>query len=98
MADGGGRRLETPTKLLAREAGVSVVHRHRPPSKPQGKSFCVLFSKSTSPYLGVGEQKSPSEWKGFFLLAYRESKDMSSMADTSVEISPMLGAQWLTAD
>lgn len=63
------------------------------PQKRKAKVFVYFFSKSTSPYLGVGEQKSPPLWEGLFSLVYRESKDMSSMADTSVEISPMLGAQ-----
>lgn len=65
-------------------------------SKTKGASFCVLFEKTTSLYRGVGCEtniKKPFFCGRAFVLVYRVVSEMSSMAETSVEISPMLGAQ-----
>ena len=65
-------------------------------SKTKGASFCVLFEKTTSLYRGVECEtniKKPFFCGRAFVLVYRVVSEMSSMAETSVEISPMLGAQ-----
>lgn len=62
------------------------------PQNRKAKVFVYFFQKVPLPISGWVNKKALRSGRAFSL-AYRESKDMSSMADTSVEISPMLGAQ-----
>ena len=87
-------RKRRPSYL--RGAGVSVIRTQPTSSKTKGVGFCVLFEKTTSLYRGVGCEtniKKPFFCGRAFVLVYRVVSEMSSMAETSVEISPMLGAQ-----